>query len=54
MLWQQRMIERGFTLVADGAYGPKSRAACIELQREKQLDADGIVGPDTWAATWAA
>jgi hypothetical protein len=51
--WQQRMVERGFPLVVDGKYGQNSKAACIEFQRQQGLATDGIVGPITWAATFA-
>ena len=51
--WQQRMVERGFSLVVDGKYGPKSKAACMEFQGQEGLEVDGIVGPITWAATFA-
>jgi subtilisin family serine protease len=52
-IWQRRMVERGFSITVDGKYGAKSRAACQELQKQKKLTADGIVGPKTWAAAWA-
>ncbi len=52
-LWQGRMNERGFALVVDGKYGPKSQAACIEFQQQQGLQVDGIVGPLTWDATFA-
>jgi hypothetical protein len=51
--WQKRMVELGFSLVVDGKYGPKSKAACIQFQNSKGLQADGIVGPKTWEATFA-
>ena len=51
--WQQGMVDRGFSLDADGEYGPISRDACIDLQTSAGLDTDGIVGPLTWAATFA-
>ena len=51
--WQAKMVERGFTLDVDGKYGPKSRAAAIEFQKQQGLTAAGIVGPLTWAATFA-
>jgi len=35
-------------LVADGAFGPKTKAAVMEFQRRSGLVADGIVGPRTW------
>jgi peptidoglycan hydrolase-like protein with peptidoglycan-binding domain len=52
--WQQRMNERGFSLVVDGLYGKNSKAACISFQQQQGLQADGIVGPITWDATFAA
>ena len=50
--WQAKMVELGFPLDVDGKYGPKSKAACIEFQQQQGLQADGIVGPITWAATF--
>jgi subtilisin family serine protease len=50
--WQSRMVERGIGLVIDGKYGPKSKEACIGLQKQASLEVDGIVGPKTWQATW--
>lgn len=50
--WQQKMTERGFTLVVDGAYGKNSKAACIQFQQQQGLSADGIVGPNTWEKTF--
>lgn len=52
--WQVQMGKRGWNLVADGVYGPRSADACRAFQREKGLAADGIVGPATWKATWEA
>ncbi len=51
--WQARMAERGWVLAEDGQYGPRSRQACVSLQRQLGLDPDGIVGPNTWKATFA-
>jgi subtilisin family serine protease len=50
--WQTRMNSRGFGLKVDGKYGPKSKAACVSLQQQMGLQVDGIVGPDTWDATF--
>ena len=53
-VWQQKMVERRFPLTVDGKYGAKSKQACVEFQRQRSLQADGIVGPMTWNATWTA
>jgi hypothetical protein len=52
--WQAQMAARGWSIDADGAYGPGSQSVCEQFQAEKGLAVDGLVGPDTWAATWAA
>ena len=52
--WQERMLLRGFQVDTDGVYGPESKRACMALQRDSGLVPDGIVGPTTWAATFAA
>ncbi|MEU8199304.1 N-acetylmuramoyl-L-alanine amidase [Microbispora amethystogenes] len=52
--WQTQMRRRGWDLSADGQYGPRSEHVCTAFQREKQLDVDGIVGKDTWKATFTA
>jgi hypothetical protein len=52
--WQNRMRQRGWTISVDGCYGPQSEQACRSFQAEKHLAVDGLVGPSTWKATWAA
>ncbi len=52
--WQTRMVQRGFPIDTDGVYGPQSRNACAAFQRNQGLVPDGIVGRDTWNATFAA
>jgi peptidoglycan hydrolase-like protein with peptidoglycan-binding domain len=52
--WQAQMATRGWDVVVDGAFGPGCRSTALAFQREKGLDADGVVGPETWHATWAA
>jgi len=39
-------------LTADGFYGKKSFARCKEIQKNAGLIEDGIVGPQTWYATF--
>lgn len=52
--WQQRANVAGFGVgPVDGFFGPRSRAGCIALQTARRLTVDGVVGPVTWAATWA-
>lgn len=50
--WQARMHERGWRLDVDGVYGESSRSTCKTFQAEKGIEADGVVGPVTWAAAW--
>ena len=52
--WQTQMVARGYTIKIDGTYGPDSKQACTTFQKSQGLSADGIVGPLTWEATWAA
>jgi peptidoglycan hydrolase-like protein with peptidoglycan-binding domain len=53
--WQAAaVIKHGQELLVDGAYGPASQRACREIQHAAGLDEDGIVGPDTWRATFRA
>jgi lysozyme len=53
--WQERIVALGYApLDVDGVYGPQSKNACIAFQRNSGLVPDGIVGRDTWNATFAA
>lgn len=52
--WQAKMAQRGWRIVVDGSYGPASQTICRQFQQEKRLGVDGIVGPQTWNATWTA
>ncbi|MDB1089995.1 peptidoglycan-binding domain-containing protein, partial [Streptomyces sp. ACA25] len=52
--WQSRMNSaHGFSLAVDSSYGPASESACRTFQRRRGLSVDGIVGPDTWNATFS-
>jgi hypothetical protein len=43
----------GHNLAVDGAYGPATRAAVVNVQTRLRIGADGIYGPNTRAAmTW--
>ncbi len=52
--WAQYLLVRRLLLSdqtqIDGSFGPKTRTAVIEFQQGAGLTADGIVGPNTWAA----
>lgn len=52
--WQSRMNSaHGYSLGVDSAYGPASESACRDFQGKQGLGVDGVVGPDTWNATFA-
>jgi hypothetical protein len=52
--WQRRMKDRGWSLDADGLYGPVTERVARQFQAEKGLVVDGLIGPATWAAAWTA
>lgn len=49
---QERLNDAGASpaLDVDSVFGPKTRDAVVKFQKSHDLDDDGIVGPDTWAA----
>jgi putative chitinase len=51
----QRLLRKlGFMLAVDADFGVGTEVAVAAFQRAQQLDADGIVGRDTWTAVDAA
>lgn len=60
LLWQRQMIYRGWDLGPfgptgkgdDGVFGEDSHEALIEFQKQKGLEVDGKIGPDSWDAVW--
>jgi hypothetical protein len=50
---QQRLRDRGWTIDADGEFGPGTDAVVRAFQSNKHLEVDGAVGPLTWDALWA-
>ncbi|MCU0544719.1 MAG: peptidoglycan-binding protein [Oscillatoriaceae cyanobacterium Prado104] len=54
---QKVLIARGFCpkpFVADGIYGPTTKKAVKEFQRQANLRADGVVGRETWDRIFAS
>jgi len=39
-------------LTVDGIYGRQSAKRCMDIQKKAGLVEDGIVGPQTWYATF--
>ena len=52
--WQAQMAARGWNIGVDGCYGAQSQSIATQFQQEKGLAADGLTGPETWAATWTS
>ena len=54
-IWQQQMKDLGYDLDVDGLYGSQSEGVARQFQEDEGLeDVDGIVGPDTWEASFAS
>ncbi len=50
--WQQRIKDRGWDIDVDGFYGQQSKSIARQFQQAKDLPIDGIVGLQTWKATF--
>jgi putative chitinase len=51
---QDMLRDLNFAVAIDGDFGPGTEVAATRFQSENGLPADGIVGPQTWAALDAA
>src|SRR5271170_8235252 len=51
---QNLLRDQNFAVAVDGDFGPGTEVAATRFQSENGLTADGIVGPQTWAALDAA
>ncbi|QUY40351.1 peptidoglycan-binding protein [Acaryochloris marina] len=53
-LWQQKMQNLGWDIAVDGEFGPQSRGVAQAFQElYPELENNGIVGPQTWAASFS-
>jgi peptidoglycan hydrolase-like protein with peptidoglycan-binding domain len=60
LLWQQQMIYRGWTLGSggktgkgdDSVFSERDHEVLIQFQKEKGLEVDGKIGPQSWNAAW--
>lgn len=51
-LWQRRMREIGFAVAVDGVMNGNDTAWVKAVQRKRGITADGVLGPQTWTATF--
>lgn len=54
VVWQRRMVQRGWKLEATGKFGLSTEAVVRSFQKDKGLVADGLIGPATWNAAWTS
>lgn len=45
---QRELNQEGYHLPVDGSFGPKTKEAVVQFQREQGLAPDGVVGARTW------
>jgi predicted chitinase len=50
---QQRLCDLGYSVGADGDFGPGTAKAVAAFQQKNNLGSDGVVGSGTWAALWS-
>lgn len=50
--WQEQMKKRGWSLDADGLYGPTTAKVARQFQKERGLPVDSLIGAATWRAAF--
>lgn len=51
---QARLKSRGWNISVDGDFGPATEKIVKQFQKEKNLTADGVLGPLTWDKLWTS
>jgi len=49
----QVLVDKGYSLMGTGVYGPMVRRAVKDFQKKNNLKADGVVGQETWSALFS-
>jgi Peptidase family M23/Putative peptidoglycan binding domain len=50
LAWQQSLLGQGYAMSLDSDFGETTEDATKQFQRDSDLEADGVVGRDTYAA----
>lgn len=50
--WLRRAKELGYAVAIDGSYDSSDANVCRDIQRRYGIQVDGVIGPQTWAATF--
>lgn len=45
---QQALVNKGYGISVDGAFGPATKSAVMSFQRSQGIEVDGVVGSVTW------
>ena len=46
---QQALVNKGYGISVDGAFGPATKSAVMSFQRSQGIEVDGVVGSVTWS-----
>src|SRR5690606_17669867 len=51
-VWEQRAQDLGFDVEVDGVFSSSDSDVVRQVQRRMGAQVDGVLGPQTWNATW--